>query len=376
MLVILLLSFLCSVPGAGLPARVNIHEPVPAIAYVSKSGNDQTARPGNSGKPFFTVTAALAAIPAGGGTIVIGPGEFDSPKHGSMKSHIVLMGSGKPEPDWNTEYDKETGKLRFTVPQKLIGGTVLKGTLDCSLLDHIVIKDLGVDVGALWCKERNNGDVAEGLFFAQKYNLKGGLSAPDKIHELQVLSPPRKGIVVENVSALCRDAKALVHAMLFENLYCPQISNISTYFGVHGVVLKTQGGQLNNMLAHGHFSNGLIVKSNDYAFGGATSISNVYVTSIEPGDGGGIRLVGERETLKNITITNFVVERARFGITNNGDADGAILSNGHLLDCADYSIAVNAHLTHSIFSNIIARRQGVSTIISFVEQDNKTWTIK
>ncbi|CAL1518455.1 hypothetical protein MMC2321_02198 [Chitinophaga sp. MM2321] len=364
MLYTLLLSLLFKTSPVNLPEKDSIIFPAAVTVYVSKDGNDKTAVAGSNSKPFLTLTAALAAIPAAGGCILIGPGEFASPEHADLKSHLMIAGAGKPVPDWNREYDRKTGKLRFTPPQKLVGGTVLKGTLDCSLLENIIVKDLGVDAGATWCKEYNNGAPAEALIFAQRYNLKGGLSGADGIHELQVLSPPRQGIVVENVAALCRDARAPVHAMLFENLYCPQISNVSTYFGVHGVVLKTQGGLLTNLDAHGHFSNGLILKSNDYAFGNGISVSNVYITSIMPGDGGGIRLVADIDTLKHITVSNFVVEDARFGITNNGDVDGAIIANGHLLNCSDFSISVDSHLSHSIFSNIIERRSGRTTVIS------------
>ncbi len=326
----------------------------PTIVYVELNGNDRNGKPGNINRPFASIDAALDALPKGG-IVYIGIGDFASPSRAKLKSNVSLIGRKKPVPDWELNIPADHAQPKTTTPTRLTGGTVLKGTLDCSLLDNIAIRDLGVDVGSEWCNNANKGNAAEGLMFAQKYDMKGGLSGIDGIHELQQNSPPRYGILVENVSALCKNAGALVHAMLFENLYAPKISNVSTYFGCHGVVLKTIGGQLINMDAHGHGANGLIVKSNDYANSRSVNITNIFITSIEPYDGGGIRILGENNILRFVSISNFIVEHTSFGIANSGKVDGVVISNGIITGTPGKGISFNDEVSNSELSNIIQK---------------------
>lgn len=339
------------------PASVNFKSGS-ATSFVELYGNDKKGQIGKINRPFASIDAALAALPADGGIVYIGLGDFNAPSRDKLKSNVSLIGRKKPVPNWEIGISGASRQVTTTNPTRLTGGTVLKGTLDCSLLDNITIQDLGVDAGLDWCKVRNNGDAMEGLIFAQKYNLKGGLSGSDGIHELQEISPPKFGITVTRVAALCRDAEARVHAMLFENLYAPKINDVSTYFGTHGLVMKTIGGQLNNLDGHGHASNGLIIKSNDYAHSRSVNVANVYITSINTNDGGGIRLQGENQGLEFVTITNFSIEHTAYGIINSGKVAGATLSNGTIFGTKGQGISFDHELSNSVVSNIILRQSG------------------
>lgn len=343
------------------------------VAYVDANGNDITAEIGRINKAYLTIDAALEAIGEGGGIIKIGLGYFNSPSSDKIKPNTYFVGSGKPNTNSTITYSNFGIQPIISNPTKLVGGTVLKGKFDGSLKNNIGVFNLGIDVGLEWCNTYNGGDAEEGLFFAQFFDLSGGLPSQDGLHELQSNSPPTLNISVDKVTVLCKDATSLVHAVLIENTKNAQISNISTYFGIHGLVIKSLGANVCNFDGHGHSENALIIKSNDYAYGQSNNISNIYISSIEGFDSGGIRLVGENGIrLSFLNLSNVNIEYTKYGITNEGDVEGVNINNINIFKTQGRGINLNPLFINSIISNV-DQRSGTDGI--YIDQSSSVETV-
>lgn len=344
-----------------------------ATAYVETNGNNATAQIGNSKKAYLTIDAALDALPSTGGVVKIGTGSFLSPVSAKIKSNCKFFGQGKPVTNSVVTESAVGVQPTITSPTKLIGGTILLGKVEVSLKDGVEFHNLGVDSGLDYCNTYTAGVATEGLVFVQQYNLSGGLPSADGLHQLQTNSPPRTGIVVENVSVLCKSATAAVHAMLIENTLNAKISNVSTYYGVHGLVIKSIGCSVNGFDGHGHATNGLLFKANDYAYGNSNTASNIYITSIVSDDGGGINFITEQPSFGNgfNNISNFNVEYTKYGVSNTLATEGNSISNGVIYKTSGIGLDIDSDFINSAFSNI-DQRSGTTGFL--VNQNNAQHT--
>ncbi|MNX35444.1 hypothetical protein D3C86_657100 [compost metagenome] len=337
----------------------------PVTAYVQTTGNNSTAQLGNIKRPFLTIDAALDALPSTGGVIRIGTGSFLSPAPAKIKSNCKFFGQGKPITNSVITYTSIGVKPTITSPTKLVGGTILLGKVEVSLKDGVEFHDLGVDSGLDYCNTYTAGVAQEGLIFVQEYNIAGGLPSADGMHQLQTNSPPRTGIVVNNVSALCKSASSAVHAMLIENTLNAKVSNVSTYYGIHGLVLKSIGATVDNFDGHGHSVNGLIFKSNDYAYGFANSVSNVYLTSIGTNDCGGVNFVQENGINTAFhNLSNVNIDYCTYGIKNDGFTEGNNISNVNIYKTQGIGLDIDADFTNSTFSGIDQREGTTGYLIN------------
>lgn len=227
-------------------------------AYVASNGSDSTGVLGKRDKPFLTITAALAAgVAVTSLKIKIGMGTFASPAQANMRANLWLEGSGKPGYNWAVS-ETSFGVLSFTDPTKLIGGTILQGTLYAQDKQNIHYRDFGVDCGSDYV----TGGGTEG-------NQIAFLSATTS-----AAFPLIENITIKNVTTLGRTASSAFHAIQLENCYKPIVENCDTYFSTHGIVYKNYGGIINNVRCHKHTSDGIILKSDSYAFGLSTIVSN------------------------------------------------------------------------------------------------------
>jgi hypothetical protein len=334
------------------------------VAYVDSAyGSDGTGQVDRPDKPFATINAALDATASLSKRVInIGVGTYASPDSSKIKSFTWFRGSGKPKPNWTVAVPSVDGDTK-TAPTKLIGGTILQGSFwfNAYRLQGIIISDLGVDVGSAWCTANNSGNPAEGLLFATAYSPGNGTAA-DGGHFLQSGTTPLQGLVVRNVASLCQNATAAVHAALFENCFSPDISGVSTYFGTHGIVFKCIGGTASHLQAFGHSSDGIIVKSNDYANCYRLSISNFTIGSIDAYDGAGLLLDandGGSPGLYFCNITNGTINRTTFGIRTQGSAiDGNNLSNIEVNVASGNGVDILTGFAFSSLQNIKARTCG------------------
>lgn len=334
------------------------------VAYVDSAfGNNGTAQVNRPDKPFLTINAALDATAALSKRVIqIGAGTYASPDSVKIKSYTWFRGSGKPKPNWVVAVPSIDADTK-TAPTKLVGGTILQGSFwfNAYRLQGIIISDLGVDVGSDWCTASNSGNPAEGLLFATAYTPGSGTAA-DGGHFLQSGTTPCQGVVIRNVAALCQNATAAVHAALFENCFSPDILGISTYFGTHGIVFKCIGGTASNLQAFGHASNGIIIKSNDYANCYRFNMSNFTIGSIGSFDGGGLILDANDAGSPGLyfcNITSGTINRTTFGIRTQGSViDGNNISNIEVNVAQGNGVDILSGYAYGSLQNIKARSCG------------------
>jgi hypothetical protein len=330
-----------------------------SLVYVRSYGNDGTAVIGDANKPYLTIAGATAAGSAATYIIVdIGSGRFATPANTQMRKNIWYRGNGQGSYNYTSTVTAD-GIETFTVPTAITGGTTLVGPWISVGNANVKVSNLGLDVGASVCNALYGGVAQEGLLFVQCYTtaLCGTSHAADGIHGKQTSSPPTSGIIVDNVSILCKDAASAVHACVFENVIDPVVSNIKTIYGTHGVVVKSIRGVFNNVICRSHQTNGLIIKANDYAFCNTPTISNISIGSLAYGEGGGINIVCERDTVRRFKLTAFTVVGCSFGLKTTLNTSGSIqdvnISDGIIARCTGNGIDISGTpFVNSSLSNI------------------------
>lgn len=321
-------------------------------AYVDTLGDNATAIVGRIDRKFATIDAALAALPSSGGVVEIGVGTFQSPSSANLKNNIWLKGSQKPDFNW-TVTPSTTGQTR-TAPTKLVGGTILQNSLSNGgvQLLNMRITDLGVDVGSAWCTANNGGVGKDAIIFGRNNSVPN-------------VTTPVTNVQIENVTVLGQSASSLFHDILFDNGYDIFVQNVRTCFNVHGIVIKGSVGNVNNVECFGHQYDGIIVKSNNYAYARAVNLSNIYIGSVGSYDGAGIHLqngeTGADAVFYGVNISNFFIDRTTRGITiQNEGVDNVNINNGTIWFPQTHGIySPTGHsLYNTIISNLIVRGSG------------------
>lgn len=296
-----------------------------AQVWVSTTGNDTTGLLNKPNYPFLTIGAALDALPSTGGVINIGIGTFASPPQAKIKANVWFKGSQRPYPN----IDITTIAIQaFTVtaPTKLVGGTILNGELRLGNdRDNVRITHLGVDVGADWITAGNSATNA--ITLASQSTLPDGTGA-----RVSPPTNPKYGICIDNVVTLLPASNTAFHGILMENSFEPTVTNIETFFGFAGVIIKTMGGTFNNIKTHGHSTYGLIIKANDYTYSSLGLVTNVECRSINntTPDGAGVYLDGGDPTtpeLFNWTVSNVVCHKTTYGLTMSRGVNNCIVDN-------------------------------------------------
>lgn len=216
--------------------------------WVSENGNNTTAELGNKRKPYLTIDAALDALPANGGVVNIGIGVFNSPASTKVKNNVAFIGAKEPLTDAVITLTSPTARPIYTAPTKLIGGTILRGQFSILNKNNVSVHNLGVDVGSFWVDSFNSGVKRSGLVIASID-----------------INKPNTNIHVGNVTVLGYEARTLEHCFLFENLADSQFRNLTSYYNVHGLVLKGRNLVLNGYNGYSHGNDALIIKSDTYA---------------------------------------------------------------------------------------------------------------
>lgn len=316
-------------------------------AFVDSLGNDATGIVGNPNLPFATINAAIVALgnPNVPAIISLGVGTYNAPDSTHMRGNIWYSGSGCPQPNWIVSaYNSDS--VGYSRPTKLIGGTIIDSTLafekNSRVYGNIMVTNLGIDVGKDWVTNKNSGGVADGLVFGQFYANGGGQSGHDGIHPLQSQSPPIYGVYVNNVISLGDTNTSVTHGMLFENLINPFVSNITSIYGIYGVVIKSIGGKFSHIVSQSHSSTGLYFKSDDYANCNSVTVTEYSTNDILFGETAyGILLGGEEFPLRNIVVSNFILNRPSIGIAQDGGLDtveSVQINNGVIHKPSNYGL--------------------------------------
>jgi hypothetical protein len=258
------------------------------------------------------IAAAVNSLPAAGGTVVFSAGTYVSPYSTVSpltKSGVTFQGAGMP--GFNSGYTA------------LENGTIIQKTLFYKA-SNCCFKDLGIDVGSAVCTALNGGTAMEGLASASNtFDLY--------YHNNHI----------QNVSVICKDATAAVHAILFESQEEGSISNVATVYAASGVVLKARRVNVDGVYARSHSNYAFLIKS-DRAGGTCDEInvSNLLLETtgnpagMVPGAGAnwdtnGLVLLPVTESavsypVTNVNITNVIARNVKNGINFDTTAGGSI----------------------------------------------------
>jgi hypothetical protein len=265
------------------------------VAYVETWGDDSTAVLGQIGKPFKTINAALDAMSIFGGyAIFLGIGIFVPMDKTKLKNNISIIGSGRPH------YNSTNTALE--------GGTIIQGSFRILNKEYITVKDLGIDSGLDVCNNLYGGVAQEGLIV---------VTDDDGSH---VLVTPKKGLILENIITLCKDASSPVHACLVEAVDGAEVHKIETRFGMHGIVLKALNSNGSNFRCHDHKNNGVIIKNSSYGKSGFINIDNILIDSSDVANGG-LRIHNEfiNNSQNSINVSNLQVKGTSYGVDFQAD---------------------------------------------------------
>lgn len=326
-------------------------------AFVEVNGNDTTAVLGNPTKPYATIQAALDNNSSVSFLkISLGIGEFNSPPQASLRSNLILQGSGKPH--YNTDVTVNGfNDYTLSVPTKLIGGTILHNTLIFTEVNNLQIYDLGVDVGTDWVNNYNSGNAAEGILIAQNF------STPecDPYHPSQTTIPPKTGVILKNISVL--GTYGTVHGILLESQFAATLDNITSCCAFYNLILKTSLTNASNITLIGSSQVGLYLKSNCYAYFLGANITNLNITSFNNTEtGGGIYIGGDDgiNYLQGVNLRGFNISRTAFGIKFYNGAGfttviDSLISDGIIRNCRGTGVRVdsNTPVVNCSFRNLI-----------------------
>lgn len=285
------------------------------VAYVETTGVDATALVGYPNHAFKTIGSAITALHAvGGGMVQVGIGRFPPfttdyyPGNPNTKNpssvggyNIYINGSGLP----HYRADNTT----------LDGGTIIGGPIEFDTLNW-GLSNLGVDVGTAVTNTYYSGASVDGV---SSQNI--GQFSPS-VH------PPKTGLYFKNIMVLCRSAAAIAHSFLMENFYNIYVDGLYARFGIHGVVLKGQGGGITNVHTDGHNTEAFLLKSAKYIKSMSDLYAgNIWIDTVGYGDTqDGFDLIandttggGSTTDLQNISGANIVITGVQVGMGFYGD---------------------------------------------------------
>lgn len=224
------------------------------IAFVTTTGNNSTAQVGNAGKPYLTIQAAINALHAiGGGNVMIDFGTYDSPT--TFYSNIRLVGAGLPKFNADVEQSTTTS-VTYEAPTALVGGTILKNGLAIADCENVGVCNLGIDVGSGFFPA---GSTKNGLAIYRTADITGDGDTTFTVYN------QLKGTIVRDVTILMSSPSVLFHGFITEGLHGLYAENVTTWGGTHGHAHKDQKSTFRNLVAYECATDGLIIKSNNYA---------------------------------------------------------------------------------------------------------------
>ena len=306
-----------------------------------------------------SIAAAVNSLPAAGGTVVFSAGTYVSPYLAASpltKSGVTFQGAGMP--GFNSGYTA------------LENGTIIQGTLfykasNCSF------KDLGIDVGSAVCTALNGGTAMEGLASAS--------STFDLYYHNNH---------IQNVSVICKNAGAAVHAILFESQEEGSINNVATVYAAAGVVLKARRVSVDGVYARSHTNYAFLIKSD--RLGGTCNEINVSNLLLEttgnpagmvPGAGAnwdttGLVILPVTESaipypVTNVNITNLIARNVKSGIEFDTTAGASIknvnISNFVIENCFFAGISIEPNSSVATLSDGVV----TSTDYNVLNEGNK-----
>jgi hypothetical protein len=233
------------------------------------------------------------ALPATGGNILLETTTYEPILYENTRANVRLI--GKRRPSFNA------GLTALT------DGTIIKGPFSIDS-NNIELYSLGVDSGVDVCAELYDEVPNDAIIFR---NSTGDFT-----------NPPKKGIIVKNVSALCMESPYEFHACLIEYADKAIIDDVYTCFGVYGIAFEGTNSTISNVFAKNHAYAGVMVKNGAYAPCSQVMLSNINIVN----DGfttGGLTLDNSEATsdLENISVNNLQCLNTWFGVRLVGNTN-------------------------------------------------------
>lgn len=209
---------------------------------------------------FTSLKAAIDSLPSTGGTIYVPTGRFEA---GNWNYNTAYM--NKP----NVKIIGEKMPVYNNTLTALEGGSVITGRFNV-WADNFHIENIGFDMGKTYCDLK-----FPGANFTTASHPAGGTWDGFAFASPQDGSPSRRNVVIENVIGLLYNSVTLGHAVLCEGIRGGRADNLIAVYGIHGVVFKCMEFHSFGVKSYGQSTNGLIIKSDDYAVCG-----RLYATGI------------------------------------------------------------------------------------------------
>lgn len=296
-----------------------------------------------------SILQAVNLLPSGGGTVIVPNGTFPSGTTSSpiTTSNVTIIGAGMPIPN-----SGQTAMLAGS-------GSIIQGTLLFSGASNITVANLGVDVGDV----QNNCTTQDGLVIQPTNDA--------------IASPMLYQISVYNVSSLGCDhtfsGAAQQHDIRIEHATGVFESNIYTYNGFYGNVVKAIDANLYGIWTTGAYSNGGIIKSDD-----TQGISrNVHVYGYTLKNSGCFNLSTYGGTLSDVTISGLKVltpggtcAKGLWGqiVTDPGTGNPGVINGVKVLDAVidgatDDAISFGAGSTNVTINHSTVRNETGNGVI-------------
>ncbi|QLY63129.1 hypothetical protein HV211_07030 [Citrobacter freundii] len=154
---------------------------------------------------------------------------------------------------------------------ELIGGSVIEGKFNVGA-HNFSVSDIGFDVGLNVINRRWPGaDTTADYPYGGTWDGLA-IGQPSQSSPL----PQWRGFKAKNFIGLLKDSATVGHGVLIENANpCFLAGDIIGYYGVHGVVIKSENVTGGNLHGYMNSVDGVIFKSDTYARGGNIQINNV-----------------------------------------------------------------------------------------------------
>lgn len=276
---------------------------------------------------------AIASVPAGA-ILQLGAGPYvgrTGPEltPDRITKGITLQGIGAPN--------------YATDSSSLVGGTIIKGSLNFRGASNLIIRDLGFDCGPTWFAtatgDRKNETNCLGIF--DFYN-----------------------VTLENVTTLNIGYMNETHCVVMTNNDRVSIRNLQTMYGVWGLVLKTKNTVVDGLYAESHGYGAFHVKSNANQL-----VENVKATNIRCRDsigtsetGAGVFIYAATADTRNVQVSNFSCEGMENGVVLSGNPyinHSVVLTNG-IVNAKGYGVysSVSALNESAIVSDLVVNGDG------------------
>jgi len=257
-------------------------------------------------------TAVQSAFASTGGTLVLGNKTYTSGFYQGTcwtQSNVWFKGSGQP-----TANSTQTA---------LQNGTIIQGGFAAAGANNLRFTDLGIDDGSAFAGTSTNDGLA--------VTGTTGCSSSSPSDALVT------GTYISNVTSILSGGAVAFHAIRLEHNSYPVVRNATSYFGTHGLTIKSPGASVVGHTAYGEGTDGIIIKADTYT----PVVNNVTLTDTKSStiNSSNVLLAGvviDAENAGQVTGVNI----SQLQVTNASQAI-ELISNGTFGPCAISNVNIS-----------------------------------